>query len=293
MKKYGDTPKIHVIGVASGIGGPDPSACMGPLILQTSSALTELSFKLAWQEILYNREASTKLAAIFGIADLCERIANETSRLTQQHTPFVVIGGDHSCAIGTWSGVAIALRKQGSLGLIWIDAHMDSHTPETSHSKNVHGMPLACLLGSGVSALTHVGDQEIKILPQHVCLIGVRSFEPEEAELLERLQVRVFFRDEVKERGLDAVFADALAIVKIATAGYGISIDLDAIDPHDAPGVSTPELNGIAAQELLASLQIFKDDSKLMGIEIVEFDPNRDESHKTEKLIGHIIERIF
>ncbi len=153
-----------------------------------------------------------------------------------------VIGGDHSCAGGTWTGVARML--QGELGLVWIDAHMDSHTPATSHTGRLHGMPLAWLLGQGDDALYGLSAGVVD--PEHVALIGVRSYEPEEKERLDRLGVRVFHIEEVHRRGLDTVAAEALAIAARGTSGFGVSIDLDAVTPEEAPGVGTPVADGIA-----------------------------------------------
>lgn len=119
----------------------------------------------------------------------------------QNSDELLVLGGDHSCAIGTWSGVASAMRPFGDIGLIWVDAHMDSHTIETSPTKNIHGTPVAHLLGFGNQALRTVGDPYPKIKPQNLVMVGIRSFEDEEQELLSRLGVRVFFDNEVQKRG--------------------------------------------------------------------------------------------
>src|SRR5665213_879539 len=172
------------------------------------------------------------------------------STLLQQHKFVSVVGGDHSCAIGTWSGVYDAMHHLGDIGLIWIDAHMDSHTPETTPTNHIHGMPLACLLGYGYPTLTGVLHAAPKFKPENVCLIGVRSYEKGEAALLKHLNVRVFFMEEVQERGFEVVLAEAVQHVNQHTIGYGITLDIDAVDPLEAPGVDVPEPEGIHVKAL-------------------------------------------
>jgi len=200
-----------------------------------------------------------------------------------------VIGGDHSCAIGTWSGAADALRRSGPLGLVWIDAHMDLHVPATTHSGAINGMPLAALLGYGAPELTSVANTGPAIHPHHVCLVGVRSFEIEELELAERLNIRVIRVEDVNRRGVEGVLAEAQAIAADGTAGYGVSLDLDAFDPLDAPGVGTPVPGGIRAATFLDTWSELTRDPKCVGIEIAEYNPGRDESERTARLISKLI----
>jgi arginase len=204
----------------------------------------------------------------------------------------VVVGGDHSCAIGTWKGVASALRARGPLGLIWIDAHMDAHTPQTTPSGALHGMPLASLLGYGDKRLTSLG-RGVQLLPKHVCLIGVRSFESGEAALLRRLGVRVFFMPEVVRRGLTAVMREALDIATTGTAGFGVTLDLDALDPRDAPGVGSPVKGGIRAAELSTALASIQGHPALAGVEIVEYNPQRDRNGVTANVAAGLLEAVL
>ncbi|MGB6976885.1 MAG: arginase [Gammaproteobacteria bacterium] len=285
-------PALPVIGSVSGIGAADPGCSLGPVVVQNSPLLNQLSLNLRWDDFLYVHASQQGLAAIPAIAELCKRLATQTYQYTQQQQPFMVIGGDHSCAIGTWSGVATALQSQGPVGLIWIDAHMDSHTPQTTPSNNVHGMPLACLLGYGDPALTKILSPQPKLRPEHVCLIGVRSFESGEAELLKKLNVRIYFMDEIRERGLQEVFQEALNIVQHGTVGYGLSIDLDVIDPIEAPGVGSPAPAGITSIDLYHALDLILQNNRLIGMEIAEFNPNRDENNKTEKIIVEIFRKL-
>lgn len=203
----------------------------------------------------------------------------------------VVLAGDHSCAVGTWNGVK--KRVQKPIGLLWIDAHMDAHTPETSLSGAWHGMPLAGLLGCGAKEMAQLLGKESVLLPEHVVLIGVRSFEAGEANLLERLGVKVYFMEEVKQRGFEEVLKEALEIVTSGTVGFGASIDLDVIDPEEAPGVGSLEPGGIQASEFLKALKWLKRHPKALCFEIVEYNPGRDVEHKTRELVHQTLRGLL
>jgi arginase len=180
---------------------------------------------------------------------------------------------------------------------VWIDAHMDSHTPATSPSGMPHGMPLAALLGHGASRKLTEDVAAIltegQLAPRHICLVGVRSHEPEEAELLERLGVRIVRMEEVEARGIDAVLAEAVDIARADTAGYGITLDLDAVDPRDAPGVGTPVQGGIPAAALAGALKRCAGDPSLVALEIVEYNPHRDIGRRTAQVIEDLIAAVL
>ena len=211
--------------------------------------------------------------------------------IAKGHFP-IVIGGDHSIAIGTWSGIVTALDAEEEFGLIWVDAHMDSHTMETSPSKAYHGMPVACLLGYGVSDLTSIGKKKVKIKPENLVLIGIRSYERGEENLLNSLGVRVFKIEEVQRLGMAAVFEEALKIVTKTTKGFGVSIDLDAFDPTEAPGVGSPEPNGLKQADFLPEIYRIRNDPKLKGLEFTEFNPHLDKDDKTANLIFDLIKKF-
>jgi arginase len=283
---------IMVIGAASCAGAPDPACAEGPDALRRYRVFHDTPLQhVEWDAILrVPRDAAD--TPLHAVAALGARLAAEVeSVLHAGHFPLVV-GGDHSCAIGTWSGAHRALAEQGPLGLIWIDAHMDSHTFATTPSGQIHGMPLACLLGHGEAALTAIDGPEAKLRPEHVCLIGVRSFEAGEAALLHRLGVRVFDMDEVRTRGLAAVFDEALAIVRQGTAGFGVSVDLDALDPEEEPGVGTPVPGGLCRAELAAALSRLRGDPAFVAMEIVEYNPRRDRGHATADAAGALLDAV-
>lgn len=284
---------ISLIGYASGVAAGDPGCKDGPDVLSKSDLIQQLqqtSWQADWEAMLYPSSIEPKLAVV---ADLCTQLALKIKRLVEQKHFFAVLGGDHACAIGTWSGVASALKPQGPIGLIWFDAHMDSHTFETTPSGNIHGMPVASLLGYGAAELINILTATPKLLPEHVCLIGVRSFEAKEAELLKRLRVKVYDMNEIEQRGLAVVVQEAIAIVTRATAAFGVSLDLDCIDPKDAPATGTLAPGGIAATALIEALPLISTQAKFIGAEIAEYNPQHDKNDLTKKLIPQLLKALL
>lgn len=283
---------IDVIGAAIGCGAQDDGCKDGPRALLQAGALARLRAPGTHSELVHDIELAmaaghsraARLAAQHGVAGFSRALADATAHsLHQGHVP-VVIGGDHSCAIGTWSGIANALRPRGSLGLIWIDAHLDSHTPQTSDSGAIHGMPLAALLGHGAPALTQVRDAAPKVLAQHVVVIGARSYERAERALLDVLGVRVIDAQEVASRGLRAVMSEAIRLVTAGTAGFGVTLDLDAFDPAVAPGVGSPEPGGLTGQDMAQALAACAREARFTAFELVEYNPRHDKDGITARL---------
>jgi arginase len=205
----------------------------------------------------------------------------------------IVVGGDHSVAIGTWSGITNALDAQGHFGLLWIDAHMDAHTPITSvqgkWGGHFHGMPLAHLLGHGDKDLCEIGSKKAKLKGKHVAVVGARSFEKGEQKLLREEGVTVFTMEDIAEQGLAKVMEQALAVVSKAEKGWGISLDVDVFDPKDMPCVGTPEKNGIRVRAFLDYLSAAKFPSKPRAIELVEYIPAKDKKGDGIKAIEKIL----
>jgi ornithine--oxo-acid transaminase len=284
---------IRLIGAACGLGAPDARCADGPERLRARlTAHGKLNGKLTWHKTL-TTSLSTRSRRFppTGLVSFARQLGKTVQRCLAGGSRFIVVGGDHSCAVGSWRGAADALRRQGPLGLLWIDAHMDAHTPQTSPSGHAHGMPLASLMGVGGTRLAWL-SRRATLLPAHVCLIGVRSYEPAERELLAQLGVRVYMMDEIRARGFDAVMVDALARVRTGTAGFGVSIDLDALDPRDAPAVCTPVPEGLRADELVRALRTAAEHPGFVGAEIAEYNPHLDRDGRTaalaESLIGAI-----
>ena len=276
--------ELRIIGAASGIGAADPGCGLGPDALREyglTSQLGDHGVKAVWADIVRPAALPAGTESIKEIKAYCEELAAAIGHALQGGRRVAIIGGDHSCAIASWSAFASALRRP--LGLVWIDAHLDSHTPATSPSGALHGMPLAILLGVGPPELTDLLYAGAKLRPENVCLVGVRSYEPEEAELLHRLGVRVITMNEVRARGLMRSLGKAFAIASRGTATVGLSIDLDAVDPRDAPGVGTPAPNGLRGLDLVKSLRRMAP-QPLLG-EIAEFNPLHDRENKTARLV--------
>ena len=197
----------------------------------------------------------------------------------------LVLGGDHSVAAGTVSGVAkYYRRKNQKIGLIWIDAHTDMNTPETSPSGNVHGMPLAALMGLGPSELGNIYEFSPKVDPENCVLVGIRDVDNFEKENIRKAGVEVFTMRDIDERGMRVVMEDALAMAGRGTAGYHVSLDMDWIDPEDAPGVGTPVWGGATYREAHLAMEIIADHARMLSFEIVEVNPVIDEHNQTADL---------
>lgn len=292
MNETAASRALVIIGAASGAGAPDPATATGPAALRRSAVFHDTPLQhVEWDAILRVPRAAQD-TPLHAVAALGERLADEVESVLRAGNFPLVVGGDHSCAIGTWSGVHRALAARGAVGLIWIDAHMDSHTFATTPSGQINGMPLAVLLGFGESALTGIDGEGAALRPEHVCLIGVRSYEAGEAALLQRLGVRVFDMDAVQRRGLSEVFDEALAIVRQGTAAFGISVDLDALDPGEAPGVGSPVPGGLRCAELAAALSRLRGDPAFVAMEIVEYNPRRDRDRATAHAAGALVDAI-
>lgn len=257
-----------------------------------SKALSSLPITLDWALNLNSDSSAQGRAALPIVHALCTQLALFTQSHTAQQQPFLTLGGDHSAAIGTWSGVS-SIVGADTLGLIWFDAHMDSHTFGTTPSQNIHGMPLAALLGEGEPELTQLLTPAPKLKPENVWVMGLRNYEPDEAERLRRLNVRCVEMQEIKTKGMRAVMSEALEQLLPRCKKIGISIDLDGIDPKDVPGVGTPEPDGVRLADFIDSLNLLRQRTPLVGAEIAEFNPSQDIHHQTEKAIAEIIRALY
>ena len=292
---------IELIGAAIGEGAPDRRTRAGPASLRRWGLGARLSARgrtVHWGTVVGSDLALMPQGPMAVVGEFSGRLAAAVgASIGSRHLP-VVIGGDHSCAVGTWSGVVAALRRDGSgrrLGLVWVDAHLDAHTPETSLSQMPHGMPIAALLGHGAPALTEVGDPAPKLRPSDVVLIGPRSWESGEAALLERLGVRVMTHDEVVRRGFADCMREAVARVSGDTDGWGLSFDLDALDPLDAPGTGSRVARGLRTTEVAAALHGLARDPRFVAAELVEYNPSLDRERLTaaaaDRVLGATVDR--
>ena len=183
-------------------------------------------------------------------------------------------------------------RKQGELGLIWIDAHMDSHTPDSSLTKNPHGMPLSYLLGVWEHEQMRFPYVKSILKPQHICLVGIRSYETAEYDYLKNLGVKIYFMEEVQARGIQEVMTEASNIIQSRVKRVGVSIDLDGMDPLCCPGVGCPEPNGICLADLINFFQ-HVESKNWCGLEIAEFNPLLDKNDLTASAIAALIKAVY
>jgi arginase len=219
------------------------------------------------------------------IASTCQRLAMMVEVAMAQDKLPLVLGGDHSVAVGTLSGVSHYLRrKEESIGLIWVDAHADMNTPETSPSGNVHGMPLACCIGMGPPELTQLFGYAPKVDPARVAVVGLRDVDQLEKPHVRESGVKAFTMRDIDERGMHAVMDDAIAIATRDTAGFHLSVDMDFVDPQDAPGVGTPVRGGATYREAHLAMEIIADHGHMLSFEIVEVNPVIDEHNQTADL---------
>ena len=284
---------LPTLGIVSCLGGPYRFCGHAAKLLQQSPwpKKTQLAgLQLQWH-MLYPKAHGPLDSRIY---QLNKEISRYTRHWTEFHQPFLVIGGDHSCALGTWAGVLEGQKKSQNFGLLWLDAHMDAHTFATSPSKNIHGMPVAGLLGKADTRLASLYPSLRHIPPENLILLGIRSYEREEYAFLKSVGVKIVYAECLRQQN---DFAEALtsALNQLAhrCTTVGISIDLDLVTPEDAPGVETPAPAGIKAEQLLMALQHISRQSQVCGLEISEFNPEKDQHNKTLKLVQNIITAFY
>ncbi len=224
------------------------------------------------------------------IAATCERLGALVSQTLERGAVPLVLGGDHSVAIGTTGGVARHFRADDrSVGLIWLDAHADMNTPESSPSGNIHGMPLACSLGMGPSELSHMFGFSPKIHPRNAVIVGLRDVDQMEKPHVRESGVRAFTMRDIDERGLRSVMDEALRLASDGTAGFHLSLDMDFVDPKDAPGVGTPVRGGATYREAHLAMEMICDSGHMLSMEVVEVNPVIDEVNRTADLAVELV----
>jgi arginase len=224
------------------------------------------------------------------IAASCRRLGDlVTQAMTDGRKP-LVLGGDHSIAAGTVAGVSRYFRdRHQKIGLVWIDAHADMNTPESSPSGNVHGMPLACCIGVGPDELTRMFGFTPKVEAANVALVGIRDLDEKERKTVRDSGVHAFTMREIDERGMHAVMDEAIAIATNGTAGFHLSVDMDFVDPAYAPGVGTPVRGGATYREAHLAMELACDSGRMLSMEVVEVNPVIDEANRTADLAVELI----
>jgi arginase len=285
---------VSILGVPVGYGASMAGVDIGPAALRVAR-LNQRIARLGYSvddrgDMRLERprtypEEGDKLKYVREISSACEQLGVEVeSILAADHLP-LVLGGDHSIAIGSFSGAASYYRKQEkTLGLIWFDAHADMNTPESTPSGNIHGMPLAALLGYGTPELVNVAGFAPKVDPRLVAHVGARDIDPGERELINKLGVRFFTMREIDERGMSACMDDAITIASRGTAGYAVTFDVDALDPGDAPGSGTLVRGGLTYREAHLGMEKIAEAGGMRILEIVEINTALDVNNKTAEL---------
>ena len=224
------------------------------------------------------------------IAATCTRLAAVVSDSLARGTVPLVLGGDHSVAVGTVSGVSHFFRERGQpIGLIWLDAHADMNTPATSPSGNVHGMPLACIAGLGPSELTDLYGYRPKVAPRNIVIVGLRDVDAMEKPQVRGSGVHVFTMRDIDERGLRSVMNEAIRLASADTAGFHLSLDMDFVDPQHAPGVGTPVRGGVTYREAHLAMEMICDSRHMVSMEVVEVNPVIDEVNRTADLAVELV----
>ncbi len=294
---------IRVLGVPMDLGSGRRGVDMGPSAIRiagVSERLKELGNKIIddgnidiriMEEI---RVGDTRSRYLKEIARASKILARMTEKMmTQGHFP-LILGGDHSIAVGTISGIAaFARRKRRKLGVLWVDAHGDLNTPATSPSGNVHGMPLAALLGYGPTDLKSVGGKFEKVDPDNVALVGIRSLDTGERKLIEQTGVHVYTMSDIDRQGIHRVMKKALSRVTNGTEYVHVSFDLDSVDPTIAPGVGTPVKGGLDYREAHLIMESICEAKVMTSLEIVEVNPILDEQNRSAEFAVELVQSAF
>ena len=290
---------ISIIGAPLDLGQGRRGVDMGPSAVRVASLnarLASLGYEIedvgniAVEQAEAWPEGDVHAKYLAQIASACELLAMQVSAaLTRARLP-LVLGGDHSVAVGSVSGASRFFHERGlSIGLIWLDAHADMNTPETSPSGNIHGMPLACLVGMGPEPLVDLGGFRPKVSPRNTVIVGLRDVDQMERPHVADSGVRAFTMRDIDERGMRAVMADAIQAAGDGTAGFHLSLDMDFVDPQDAPGVGTPVRGGVTYREAHLAMEMICDSARMVSMEVVEVNPVIDEVNRTADLAVELI----
>lgn len=290
---------IAIIGVPLDLGAGRRGVDMGPSAVRVANLnarLSEIGFEV---EDLGNvpvaqpeshPEGQPQAKYLPQITQTCTYLAELVEKQMAAGRCPLILGGDHSLAVGTVSGVSKHLRDRGEkLGMIWIDAHTDMNTPATSPSGNVHGMPLACCIGLGPKELTDIFGYSPKVAAENVALVGIRSVDDDERHNVQRSGVHAFTMRDIDERGMRSVIEESIRIAGSGTGGFHVSLDMDAVDPREAPGVGTPVRGGITYREAHLAMETMCDSGRMTSMEVVEVNPVIDEVNRTAALAVELV----
>jgi arginase len=287
--------KVKIIGVPMDLGADRRGVDMGPAAIRYAQLQKRLknngiSVKDIGNIQVPNPETTNidnmRLKYLSEIVKTSELTAKEVYEALRDGFTPIVLGGDHSIALGTIAGVSKAL---GKIGVIWIDAHGDFNTEETTPSGNIHGMCLSASLGLGHPALTEIAGFSPKILPENTVIIGVRDIDNEEKDLIKKSGVNVFTMNHIDKFGMRDIMKEAIKLAGENTQGVHLSFDVDVLDPMVAPGVGTPVRGGITYREAALAMEMLADSDILSSLEFVEVNPILDKSNETATLAVGLI----
>jgi arginase len=287
--------KIRIIGVPMDLGASRRGVDMGPSALRVAGLQSRLKQLGCQVEDIGNIRVRQPEEQHYGeknakyleeISETCKGLAEMVRKALDDGSLPLILGGDHSIAVGTVAGAASHFNKQAKrIGVIWLDAHGDMNTPETSPSGNVHGMPLASIMGYGPRELTELAGAKPMVEPRNVALVGTRELDSKERRLIKGSGVHVFTMRDIDERGMREVMSEALRFACDDTAGIAVSLDMDFVDPSNAPGVGTPVRGGVTYREAHLALEMIADRHAMISFELVEINPVID-LHNTTALLG-------
>ncbi|WP_075980360.1 arginase [Bacillus massilinigeriensis] len=291
--------KISIIGMPMDLGQTRRGVDMGPSAIRYAGVIEKLQelfdevhdlgdIPVGRPEVIIDKPSN--LRNLHLVAEKNELLAEKVDEVMNSGTFPLVLGGDHSIAIGTLAGVSKHFKN---LGVIWYDAHGDLNTEETSPSGNIHGMPLAVNLGLGHERLTKVGGYSPKVKPENVVIIGARSLDEGERELIKAKGIRVYTMHEIDRLGMAKVMEDTISYLKGKTDGVHLSLDLDGLDPNDAPGVGTPVIGGISYRESHLAMEMLAESELITSAEFVEVNPILDERNKTATVAVALMGSLF
>jgi arginase len=285
------TPPVRIVGVPLDLGSGRRGVDMGPSAIRIAGLGERLSamgrsvadagdIATPIPETREQRDPAKKF--IREIARVCQRLYAQVLQAHHDGQLSIVLGGDHSLAAGSAGASAdFAAERGGTIGLIWVDAHGDMNTPATTTTGNVHGMPLAALLGSEPSELAAIGRGTPKVRPETTVLIGVRNLDDLEKQRIRESRIHVFTMKDIDRDGIAAVMTRAIALASADTMGMHVSFDLDVCDPSIAPGVGTPVKGGLDYREAHMVMEMIADSGRLMGLDLVEVNPILDTQNQT------------
>jgi arginase len=282
---------IHVHGVPLDLGGGRRGVDMGPSAMRIAGIgerLAGIGYLVVDKGDLAapipetQAERDPKKKYIREIARVCQKVYQQVYQSLSEGALPIVLGGDHSLAAGSVGASAdYSVAQGGTVGLIWVDAHGDMNTPATTTSGNVHGMPLAALLGPEPAELARIGARSPKVRPETTVLIGIRNLDVLEKDRIREAKVHVFTMKDIDRHGIAVVMKRALALAGKGTSGIHVSFDLDVCDPAVAPGVGTPVKGGLDYREAQLVMEMVSDSGRLVGLDLVEVNPILDSQNQT------------